>query len=126
VDDPRLFSFESRERLNRDGKGFPGASDGAKVVKTDGELLQGPSCHFFGIEPRHNLKTTRERDGSRDVTNERKMMPILEPSPWVKQRRAAAGHSRTLQEIDVFPHLTVTVIDKARTTVDSGSTSRSA
>jgi hypothetical protein len=54
------------------------------------------------------------------------MMPMLEPSPWVNQRRGVAGRSRTLKEIDVFPHLTVTVIDKARTTGDSGSTSKSA
>jgi hypothetical protein len=71
-------------------------------------------------------RTTWERDGRRDVTSERKMMPMLEPNPWVNQRREVAGRSRTLQEIDVFPHLTVTVIDKARTTGDSGSMNKSA
>jgi hypothetical protein len=55
------------------------------------------------------------------------MMPLLEPSPWVNQHRGVAGRSRTLKETEVFPHLTVTVIDKASTaTGDSGSTSKSA
>jgi len=37
------------------------------------------------------------------------------------------ARSRVLQEIEVFPHLIATVIDKACTTTgDSGSTSKSA